>query len=158
MPQVSLDRFQLPQTALVALASVIAVALLGFVAAYWTWAWLAPRPEPRALAAGTSGGLASADALFGSVQRDRTSGAPAAIAIRLLGVVAAAGRWHGYAVVQGETRQILVVREGEEVAPGIRLTQVAGDHVILERSGILEKLAWPEKGTAMEPAALQANK
>jgi general secretion pathway protein C len=158
MQQVSLDQSNLAQTAVVALVTVAALALLGFVAAYWTWGWLAPRPESRAQAVADAGGGASAGALFGNVQRDRSSAAPTGIAIRLLGIVAATGGRRGYAVVQLEPRQILAVREGEDVAPGIRLAEVGTDHVILERSGTRETLAWPEKSTATESAALRANK
>jgi len=35
------------------------------------------------------------------------------------------------------------VREGEDLAPGIRLAEVGTDHVILERGGARETLAWP---------------
>ena len=159
MRQLSLDRSNLVQTTVVALVTVAALALLGFVAAYWTWGWLAPRPQARAQAAAETGaGLASAGVLFGKVQQDRNMAAPTGIAIRLLGIVAATGGRRGYAVVQIEPRQILAVREGEDVAPGIRLAEVGTDHVILERSGTRETLAWPEKSTATESAALRAGK
>jgi general secretion pathway protein C len=31
------------------------------------------------------------------------------------------------------------------VAPGLRLAEVHVDHVVLERNGVREALAWPEK-------------
>ena len=158
MQQVSLDRSNLPQTAVVALVTVAALVLLGIVAAYWTWGWLAPRPQPRAQAAVDLGGGVSAGVLFGNVQQDRNIAAPTGIAMRLLGIVAATGGRSGYAVVQLEPRQILAVREGDDVAPGIRLAEVATDHVILERGGTRETLAWPEKSASTEPAALRANR
>jgi general secretion pathway protein C len=158
MQQVSLDRSNLAQTAVVALVTHAALALLGFVAAYWTWSWFAPRPEARAQAAADPGGGASAGVLFGNAQRDRNGAAPTGIAIRLLGIVAATGGRSGYAVVQLEPRQILAVREGEDVAPGIRLAEVGTDHVILERGGTRETLAWPEKSASTEPAPLRANR
>ncbi len=158
MRQLSLDRSNLAQTAVVALVTVAALALLGWVAAYWSWGWLTPRPEPRAQPAADLGSGASAGALFGKVQQDRNSAARTGIAIRLLGIVAATGGRSGYAVVQLEPRQILAVREGEELAPGIRLAQVGIDHVILERSGTRETLAWPEKSTSAEPNALRPNR
>ena len=158
MRQVSFNRSNLPQTAVVALVTVAALALLGAVTAYWTWGWLAPRPEPRAQAAADLGGGASAGVLFGKVQQDRNIAAPTAIAIRLLGIVAATGGRRGYAVMQLEPRQIMAVREGEDVAPGIRLAEVGIDRVILERSGTRETLAWPEKSASAEPSALRANR
>lgn len=158
MRQLSLDRSNLAQTAVVAVATVASLALLGVVAAYWTWGWLAPRPQPRAQAAVELGGSVSAGVLFGNVQQDRNIAAPTGIAMRLLGIVAATGGRSGYAVVQLEPRQILAVREGDDVAPGIRLAEVSTDHVILERGGTRETLAWPEKSASTEPAALRANR
>jgi general secretion pathway protein C len=43
------------------------------------------------------------------------------------------------------------VREGQDIAPGIRLAEVRPDHVILERNGIREMLAWPKKVTPASP-------
>ena len=149
-------RSSLAQTLLVSLLTLVAVALLGAVLAYWTWAWLAPRAEPRVeAAAAQSGSVASAGAIFGNVPRKQEGAAPTGIAIKLLGVVAASGGRRGYAVVQLEAKQILAVHEGEDIAPGIRLAEVHVDHVILERSGVRETLAWPQR-TATAPASAQA--
>jgi general secretion pathway protein C len=155
MHQISLDRSNLPQTTLVALVTIAALALLAVVAAYWTWVWLAPRPELRAQAAAAPGGGISADALFGNVQRDRNSTATTGMAIRLLGIVAATEGHLGYAVVQLETKDILAVPEGGDVSSGIRLAEVGIDSVVLERGGIRETLAMPERNPAPEPRANQ---
>ena len=152
----------LAQTALVYLLTLVALALFGLVLAYWTWAWFAPRAEPRAEPAVIeTGNLASASRVFGRVERTKTSAAPTGIAIKLFGVVAASGGRRGYAVVQLDGKQILAVHEGEDVAPGVRLAEVLPDHVILERGGLRETLAWPEKrpaaaGTAAATAAMAA--
>jgi general secretion pathway protein C len=149
MQPVPLDRSNLAQTAVVVLATVVASVLLGFVTAYWTWAWFAPRAEARTQAAVRTGDrVETAYGLFGSVRRDQDGGAPTGIAIKLLGIVAAAGGRRGYAVVRLEPRQILAVPEGEDVVPGLRLAEVATDHVVLERSGNRETLAWPQKNAA----------
>ena len=158
MQLVSLDRSNLAQTAGVALVTVAALALLGFVAAYWGWAWLAPRPEPRAQVAADKGGGTSAGLLFGVAQLDRSGAAPTGSAIRLLGIVAATPGHRGYAVVQLETKEILAVSEGEDITPGIRLAEVGIDHVILERGAVRETLAWPEKNTAAESAPMRPNR
>jgi general secretion pathway protein C len=152
------------QTAVVSLLTLVAVALLGLVLAYWTWVWFAPRAEPRVEAvAEQSGSIASASALFGIVQRNQNTAAPTGIAIRLLGVAAASPGRRGYAVVQLDAKQILVVHDGEDVSPGMRLAEVHPDHVSLERGGLRETLTWPEKKTlasaasrAAEAAALRA--
>ena len=133
------------QSAAAPLITVFALALLSAVLAYWTWAWFAPRPQPRAPAIAEAGtAVAAAAGLFGRVQRKGDGPAPTGIAIKLLGVAAAAGKTRGYAVVELEPRNILAVREGDEVAPGIRLAEVYTDRVILERNGARETLAWPE--------------
>lgn len=159
MRQFLLDRSNIAQTAAVAAATIAALALLGLVAAYWTWVWLAPLPESRAPTTADAGtAAASAGALFGSVRRDLNSPVPTGIAIRLLGIVAATGGRRGYAVVQLEAKEILAVLEGEDVSPGIRLAEVGTDHIVLERGGIRETLAWPGKNTATESSALKTNK
>src|SRR5487761_2548107 len=128
MQALPFGRVNVAQTVLVSSLTLGAVALLGAVLAYWTWAWFAPRAEATA--------------------------APTGIAITLLGVVAASGGRRGYAVVQLEGKQILAVHEGEDIAPGIRLAEVDADHVILDRNGVRETLAWPQRpGSA--PASAQ---
>ena len=158
MQQFSLDRSNLPQTAVIVLVTVAALALLGYVAAYWSWAWLAPRPEARSQVAAEVGGGPSAGVLFGIAQLDRNPTAVSASAIRLLGIVAATEGRRGYAVVQLESKEILAVPEGEEVAPGIRLAKVGIDQIILERGALRETLAWPEKSAAPEPAPMRVNR
>src|SRR6266513_811691 len=79
MQSTSLGRSNFAQTAVVSLVTFAALALLGLVLAYWTWAWLGTRPEPRAQAAVQAGGrVEAAYGLFGSAQRDRNGAAPAA--------------------------------------------------------------------------------
>jgi len=55
-------------------------------------------------------------------------------------------------------KQIVATREGEEIASGIRLAEVATDHVVLDRNGVRETLAWPEKAPAAEPAGQRVNR
>ena len=154
MQALSFARSSVAQSVLVSLLTLATVALLGAVLAYWTWAWFAPRAEPRLEpAAAQSGSVASAGAVFGTVPRNQAAAAPTGIAIKLLGVVAASGGRRGYAVVQLDAKQILAVHEGEDVAPGIRLAEVHADHVMLERNGVRETLAWPEKRVTAAPAA-----
>jgi general secretion pathway protein C len=159
MQLLPLGRSGLAQTAFVSLLTLAALSLLGMVLAYWTWVWFAPRADPRAqAAAGETGNLASASRMFGRMERSRNIAAPTGIAIKLLGVVAASGGRRGYAVVQLDAKQILAVHEGEDVTPGVRLAEVHPDHVILERGGVREMLAWPEKRATAATAVTPANK
>ncbi len=158
MQALPFGRSGLAQTVLVSLLMLAAVVLLGAVLAYWTWAWFAPRAEPRVEALATQGGdVASANALFGIVPRNQNTAAPTGIAIRLLGVVAASGGRRGYGVVQLDSKQILAVHEGDDVAPGIRLAEVLTDRLTLERGGVRETLAWPGEKTLASPAPQAAN-
>lgn len=153
MQAIPFERSRLAQTALVTVLTLAALALLGLVLAYWTWVWLAPRPEPRAQAAvQRADGVGAALGLFGSAPSGVAVAAPTGIAIRLLGIVAATQGGRGYAAVQLQARDIVAVREGEDIAPGIRLAEVAPRHVILERGGIRETLALPKQ----VPASPQA--
>lgn len=146
-----LDRSNLMQSAAVVFATVAALALLGTIAAYWTWAWFAPRPEIRAPVAADSAAGLSAGGLFGIAESSVGSVVPTGLAIELLGVVAASGGRPGYALVRLDAKEILVARAGDELAPGVRIEQVFPDHVTLERGGTLETLAWPEKQTTAKP-------
>jgi len=153
------ERSNPAQTAVVSVLTFVALALLGVVMAHWTWAWLGPRPEPRVQAAAQAGGrVEAAIGLFGDAGGDRNGAPPTGIAVRLLGVVAAARGHRGYAVVQLEASDILAAIEGEDVAPGIRLAEVHPNHVILVRNGVRESLAWPQKNAPAGPAAPQAVK
>lgn len=152
MQTISLDQSPPVQTALVSVLTLAALALLGLVLAYWTWVWLAPRPEPRAQTAVQGEGVAAAVGLFGSAPSGGNAAAPTGIAIRLLGTVAATTGHRGYAAVQLGTKQILAVREGENIAPGIALAEVATHQVILERGGVRETLALPEPTPTSAPA------
>lgn len=146
MREISLERPGFAQATAVSLVTLAALALLGLVLAYWTWHWFGPRIEPPAPVVAEQGVRAlSSYGMFGKAQRDRDVAAQAAGPIRLLGVVAAAGGSHGYAVMQLESREIRAVREGENITPGVQLAEVHRDHVILSRNGARESLAWPQK-------------
>ena len=158
MDKISLERSNLAQKLTVQLVTFAALILLGAVLAYWTWGWFAPRPVARAPAAAEPGGrIAAANGLFGTLQRDQNVAVPTGIAIKLLGVMAGPGGRSGYAVVQLDAKNSLAVREGKEVAPGIRLAEVHPDHIILERNGTRETLAWPKKSTPAESSAPRIN-
>lgn len=146
MSEIASGRSSVAQTVIVSFATLAALTLLGVVLAYWTWEWLAPRPEPRALpAVKVAERTMAAQTLFGSAQKDGQAGAMTGMPIKLLGVVASADKRNGYAVVQIEGQKVLAVREGEDVSPGISLAEVHPDRVVLVRNGARETLAWPQK-------------
>ncbi|KIO49048.1 type II secretion system protein N [Nitrosospira sp. NpAV] len=151
MRGVSIDRSSFAQTAIVSLATLAALATLGLVLAYWSEAWFAGRPIPVIQGPVEAGGnIAVASDLFGTVQREQHIAAPAGIAIKLLGVVAASAGRRGYAVMQLDSKEILAVLEGENIASGVRLAEVHPNHIILERNGLRETLAWPGKDSSTD--------
>jgi general secretion pathway protein C len=132
------------------LATLAALALLGTVLAYWSWAWLGPPPAPRAPAAAmAAGGTSAAAGLFRNVKEGPGAVAAAPSTIRLMGVVAVPagrpGNRRGHAVLRLDGKKTVAVLQGEEVEPGLRLAEVHVDHIVLERNGARETLAWPEK-------------
>ena len=126
------------------LATLAAASLLGVVAAYWSWAFLAPAPAPRAPPlADSAGSSSSARGLFGIVKDG--AAAAASSAVRLTGVVAASDGRRGHAVLRLDGKRTVAVLQGEDVEPGLRLAEVHADRIVLERDGARETLAWPKK-------------
>ena len=141
-PSIRCGRIRLKKTASV--ANFAALALLGVVLAYWTWMWLAPAAAARAPAAPDSArSAASAAGLFGNAKQGPGAAAPGSI--RLVGVVAASGERRGHALLRLYAKKTVAVLQGEDIEPGLRLAEVHADHVVLERDGVRETLAWPEK-------------
>jgi general secretion pathway protein C len=127
------------------LANSAALALLGALLAYWSWTWFGPAPAPRAPSAATAAVSASAaGALFGAVKQGAATAGSGAI--RLMGVVAATGDRRGHAVLRLDGKQTVAVLQGEDIEPGLHLAEVHADHVVLDRNGARESIAWPEAG------------
>lgn len=158
MWRLTFERSSLAQTALFYAVTLASAVLLGLVLAFWTWTWFAPRPAPKSEpAARRAVSLNAASTLFGNAPPRQAAAAPTGVAIRLFGVAAASGNRRGYAVVQFDANQILAVEEGDDIAPGIRLAEVHADHVVLERGGVREKLAWPRRQPAANPGVRTTN-
>jgi type II secretion system (T2SS) protein C len=134
---------------LAGLATLVAAALLGLVAAHWVWALLAPPPlhilpappeDPAAVIAsvrlfGSPGPVEAASAItMGDTLGD----------IRLLGVIAARdGRGNAlFRVPSGA----LYVRTGEEILPGVELRGVSPDAVTVHDAAGDHRLALPALG------------
>ena len=163
MPRITFDRTGLLRTSLGLLPTLAALILLAVVLAYWSWVWFLPRAKTRGdeLAAPLSSSATVAN-LFGVLQRAGGSAPATGIAIKLQGVVAA-GReanssvdHRGYAILQLDAKKIVAVHEGEEIMPGVSLIEVHADHLILERGGLRETLAWPPKNANTPPAPVNA--
>jgi general secretion pathway protein C len=156
MPKLSTERSSRAEALAVVVLTLAALVLLGCVLAYWTWTWFGPRPEPR-VAAVTQPRVqvAAANKLFGVAP---AAAVPAAMAVRLLGVAATAPGGRGHAIVQLDARQTVVARVNDEIGPGLRLAEIHPDHVVLERNGTRERLAWPAKNPAPAAPAMPVKK
>lgn len=131
------------QASVATLAMLIALGLLGWVLAYWTWAWFSPQTEARVDSAVVSSGRPEvAYELFGQAQQ---VAAASGDTISLLGVIAEAGKGDSYAILRYADQPVRPVRKGSEVAPGVRLSEVYSNKVVVERGGIAETIALPEK-------------
>lgn len=122
--------------------------ILGVLLAKWTWILFTPQvifssALPERTAAVETGQLFGVPAPNDSVNQSI-----ALPNLQLLGVFTASGGKSGFAVLKLEARQ-LGVAEGEEVAPGTRLTSVHADHVILERAGIQQRVNLENKYPAV---------
>lgn len=151
MRAASNDRSGMAQGAAVSLATLIALAILGGVLAHWTWRWFAPAPEPAAPRAAGIGDPQRAASLFGSAPDTVAATTGSAVGIRLLGVVAGADGSGGYAVLQLDGQPIISVKQGGDIAPGLRLAEIAPRSVVLERAGVRESLVLPPPGATVPP-------
>lgn len=146
MPEISISWPNLVQKAIVSVATLAALAVLGLVLAYWTWLWFLAshpeHPEPRSrLVPEWNGSVSTARNMFGVAKHEHDIVVPTtATPIKLLGVVAASGRGRGHAVMQLEENEVIAVPEGEDIVPGIRLAEVYSDRIVLGRDGLHETI------------------
>jgi general secretion pathway protein C len=155
----SLVRTEVAHAAAITAVNIAALALLALTGAYWTWQWFAPRAEPPLPAQVDQGGqIAAALELFGAIKREDIAPVSTGNAIRLLGVVAANEGRDAYAIVVLDGKQIIATRRGDDIVPGLRLAEVAPDHVVLDRNGVRESLALPEKPPSAENGTQRANR
>ncbi len=151
------------------LAALLAeVALLGSAAALLAmlgWVLLAPLPPS---AAGDTAGLVVLDAparaalfaQFDPFARDVPDGggdggeAGSTLPFTLLGTRSTADGHGGAAILAGVDGVQRAVSQGADIAPGVRLAQVAFDHVVVQRAGgsLVLRLAAPEARPAKPPA------
>lgn len=116
---------------------VALVLVLAWQLAYWTWAFVAP-PASRTVSApaATAIDLAAIARLFGA-SAPATSGTAS---LRLKGVVAPTPGVAASAIFAAAGARDLSVFVGHEVQPGVKLSEVYPDHVVVTRAGIPERI------------------
>lgn len=136
------------------LLMLMLIAALGGVLAHWTWVFVVPRQDvpaaPFAQADTQAETLTIVGAhLFGQATA-RASGAGtdaiSTLNIQLKGVFAAIGNLPGFAVVNTGAKTDQPVRAGDEIMSGVKLESVHPRHIIVNRSGVAERINLEEKG------------
>lgn len=161
MRVISLERSGFVQTIVILLATVTALTVLSLVMAHWTWVWVVPHSESRGSQSVQSGAsMEAAFHLFGVPEKSADGSVLSGSvlvgnvstvgSIRLLGIIAATAGHSSYAVVQIASKDILALREGEDIVPGLRLVEVNTDHLIVESGGIRKTLTWSEKSVVIQ--------
>jgi type II secretory pathway component PulC len=141
-------------------ATLLALALLCWVLARWTWVLFAPAvpvvvpPAPAPI---------DLQAALDDILRARLfSGQPGATPepaittrrdLQLAGVLATAPQGRGWAVLQIEGKAHQVASSGSEIVPGVTLDQVFADHVVVDRRGNRERIDLARRGAAAPAAA-----
>lgn len=133
------------------LIMVVALGWLAWVLAQWTWGIFpappetaqpasAPAPAPK-LASPRLAETINAAALWGRPQvADAGSAQDTRLPLALRGVLTG----QGLALIAASGQPERVYRQGDSLPGGATLRAVHEDHVLLERAGVLERLALPK--------------
>ena len=137
--------------------TIVLVALvlaLAWQLAYWTWQFLAPPAAPTAAPSREAGvDLSIASRLFGGSAAP--SGTASTSGIRLKGVVAPTPGVAASAIFSTGSGRDLSVFLGAEVQPGVKLSEVHPDHVIVSRAGVPERIDLEARKSAPGASAPQ---
>jgi len=139
--------------------TLLALALLCWVLARWTWVLLAPAPPVAPLPAPAPIDLQAAldevlrARLFSSQPVAEPPAAAAPRDLQLAGILATAPRGGGWAVLQVGSKAQQVAIAGSEIAPGVVLDQVFTDHVVVRRQGNRERIDLSRRLAAVSAGA-----
>lgn len=124
------------------IATAVTVALVlaaAYQLAYWTWVFVAP---PRTAPAGPAAAevdLAAIARLFGAAPPGPSAGASPS-GLRLKGVVAPTPGVAASAIFSTGAGRDIAVFVGRDVQPGVKLSEVHPDHVVVTRAGAGERI------------------
>lgn len=129
------------------------VVLLCWQLAHWTWVFIAPAPSAPAQPSPSLNPenileTVRAAHLFGTANGNKPSETQSLtpLNLKLSGVFALTGKRPALAIINVDQKGDLPFQVGDSVLPEVRLEQVNPDHVVLRRSGKLEKLLLEQKG------------
>ena len=125
------------------------VLVLAWRAAGWAWYFAAPAPNPAVPDLRGIVSLANATRYpwFGVLATAQTA-APVSD-IKVIGLFAGGKRPMALLSIGSQNPVAAVV--GESPLPGLQLVEVAGDHAIIARNGIKEKVMLTGSGAAIQP-------
>jgi len=122
-----------------ALLAIALVLVLAWQLAYWTWQFAAPPGASAAPASASDVDMAAIARLFGGAPP--ASGNTASRAgLRLKGVIAPTPGVAASAIFSTGSGKDVAVYVGREVQPGVKLSEVHPDHVLLSRDGASERV------------------
>ena len=132
---------------LVGLLILVGLTLMFYVIAYWFGQWLAPRSAARPplsvpIPSDAAQSITSRH-LLGLAPKVSPSaaGLPDAGSLRVLGVASSGPSALGFAIVSVDGKSPVPAIEGQEFAPGLRLSSVSRDGITYERGGVLLRSA-----------------
>ena len=126
---------------------VALVLVLAWQLAYWTWVFVAPpSASPAASSAPAEVDLAAIARLFGGSAP--STGATSVDGLALKGVVAPTPGVAASAIFAPRAGKDISVFLGQEVRPGVKLSEVFPDHVIVSRAGTRERIDLAEPHSA----------
>ncbi len=121
------------------LAVVALTLLLAYQLAHWTWVFIAPAPVASVPDGEAPVNLPAIARLFGA-EIPAASEASSSSGLRLKGVIAPRAGVAASAVFSTGSGKDIAVYVGREVQPGVKLSEVKPDHVIVSRSGKRERI------------------
>lgn len=123
----------------------VSALILGALLAKWFWILFAPNAIYTAAATDRSEDM-EAGRLFGLTQTAESSAIGVALPnVQLLGVFAPSAGKQGFAILKLNNNGQIGVAAGNEVAPGTKLSEVHADYVVLERSGLMQRVSLDSK-------------
>lgn len=134
------------------MSRVLAVLVIGALLARWIWVVFAPHSASVLPAAQPVAGL-PAERLFGIAAASSVSGITAQAAlpnVRLLGVFAGSP---GFAILELDGKRQVGLATGQEIARGVKLAEVAIEHVVIERGGVRQQVQLEGSASATRNAA-----
>jgi general secretion pathway protein C len=127
------------QRAFHAILMVALVLVLAWQLAYWTWRFAAPPASSDARGAGAAVDLAAIARLFGGAASS-TSTLASTPGLRLKGVIAPTPGVAASAIFSTGAGKDIAIYVGRELQPGVKLSGVYPDHVMLSRNGVEERI------------------